>query len=230
MTSNISNFVLPGDVISDIKSIRGVTVIGPGLRQNEENPNTLCVTQAGKLHFKEPNTYWIEGRRHRYIPKKGDLVVGVIIKKMGDTLKVDIGSAEFASLSMLAFEGATKKQKPDVQVGDVVYAKLLNAHREMEPELVCVDSYFKAGKLGILPNDGFLINISLNLSQKLLNIDNPLLRTLGKKIPYEIVLGVNGKMWLNAKKSKDIITLVECFETAESQSDQAIYDVCKRVK
>ncbi|CAH1987190.1 unnamed protein product [Acanthoscelides obtectus] len=82
---------------------------------------------------------------------------------------------------MLAFEGATKKQKPDVQVGDCVYARLLNAHREMEPELVCIDSYFKAGKLGILPNEGFLLNISLPLTQSLLDIENPLLRSIGKK-------------------------------------------------
>lgn len=230
MTPNIGDFVMPGDIINDVKSIRGVTVIGPGLRQNEEEPNTLCVSQAGKLCFKEPNTYWIEGKRHRYCPKKGDLVVGVVVKKVGDTLKIDIGSAEFASLTMLAFEGATKKQKPDVQVGDVVYAKLLNAHREMEPELVCVDSYFKAGRLGILSNDGFLINISLSLTHRLLNIENPLLSTFGKKIPYEIVLGVNGKMWLNAKKYKNIITLIDCFETAETQTDQAIYDVCKQIK
>lgn len=56
---------------------------------------------------------------------------------------MDIGSSELASLSMMAFEGATKKQKPDLQVGDAVYARLLSAHREMEPELVCVDSFYK---------------------------------------------------------------------------------------
>lgn len=56
---------------------------------------------------------------------------------------VDIGCSELASLSMMAFEGATKKQKPDLQVGDAVYARLLSAHREMEPELVCVDSFYK---------------------------------------------------------------------------------------
>ncbi|KAJ8971023.1 hypothetical protein NQ314_000942 [Rhamnusium bicolor] len=227
---SVNDFVLPGDVVQTVKSVRGVTVVGPGLRQNEEKPNTLCVTQAGKLCFKEPNTYWIEGKRNRYIPKKGDLVVGIVVKKVGDTLKIDIGSAEFASLSMLAFEGATKKQKPDVQVGDIIYAKLLNAHREMEPELVCIDSYYKAGKLGVLSNDGYLINISLNLAQRLLSIENPLLRTLGKKIPYEIVLGVNRKMWLFAKKAKDIITLVRCFEAAENQIDKNIIEVCKQFK
>lgn len=44
---------------------------------------------------------------------------------------------------MMAFEGATKRQKPDLQAGDAVYARLLSAHREMEPELVCVDSFYK---------------------------------------------------------------------------------------
>ncbi|KAJ8921699.1 hypothetical protein NQ315_010609 [Exocentrus adspersus] len=214
--ANIGEYVYPGDVVKNVKSIKGITIIGPGLRQNEENPNTLCISQAGKLCFREPNTYWIEGKRHRYIPKKGDLVLGVVAKKAGDSLKVDIGSAEFAALPMLAFEGATKKQKPDVQVGDVIYARLLSAHREMEPELICVDSYFKAGRLGVLPNDGFLINISLNLTQRLLDIKDPLLPTLGKKFPYEIVLGVNGRMWLNAKQRKDILTLLRCIEAAEA--------------
>ncbi|XP_023018815.1 exosome complex component Rrp40 [Leptinotarsa decemlineata] len=227
--AKIGDFVLPGEVVSDsIKSLRGVTVIGPGLRQNEENPNTLYITEAGKLCFKEPNTYWIEGNRNHYIPKRGDLVVGIVVKKAGDSLKIDIGSAEFASLSMLSFEGATKKHKPDVQVGDLVYAKLLNAHREMEPELVCIDSYYKAGKLGILSNDGFLTNISLGLAQKLLDIENPLLRTLGKKFPYEIAIGVNGKVWINCKQSKDVNTLIKTFEFAE-QHDKSIIDICNQL-
>ncbi|KAG5888571.1 hypothetical protein JTB14_029868 [Gonioctena quinquepunctata] len=224
----IGEFALPGELVRDLKSNKGVTVLGPGLRQNEENPNTLYVTQAGKLCFKEPNTYWIEGKRNRYIPKKGDLVLGIVTKKAGDSLKIDIGSAEFASLSMLAFEGATKKQKPDVQVGDLVYAKMLNAHREMEPELVCIDSFYKAGKLGVLSNDGFLINISLRLTQTLLDIENPLLRIMAKKFPYEVVIGVNGKVWINCKQSKDIITLIKTFEVADMQ-DKNIIDICKQL-
>lgn len=56
---------------------------------------------------------------------------------------MDIGSSELASLSMMAFEGATKKQKPDLDTGDAVYARLLSAHKEMEPELICVDSFYK---------------------------------------------------------------------------------------
>ena len=37
------------------------------------------------------------------------------------------GTSDNASLSYLAFESATKKNRPNVNVGDVVYAKLIVA-------------------------------------------------------------------------------------------------------
>ena len=77
---------------------------------------------------------------------RGENVIGVVVGKGGDTFRVDIGSADNASLSFMAFEGATKKNRPNINVGDVVYAKLLVASRDMEPELVCVDSYGKKGR------------------------------------------------------------------------------------
>ena len=36
--------------------------------------------------------------------------------KSGDVFKVDFGGSEQASLSYLAFEGATKRNRPNVQV------------------------------------------------------------------------------------------------------------------
>ena len=48
--------------------------------------------------------------------------------------RVDIGTAEAASLSYLAFEGATKRNRPNVNVGDLVYAKLLVASSHTEAE------------------------------------------------------------------------------------------------
>jgi hypothetical protein len=71
-------------------------------------------------------------------------------------------NSEPASLSYLAFEGATKKNKPAVNPGDVVYAKLLVASRDMEAELVCVDSYGKKAGLGVLTGaGGFMFTVPL---------------------------------------------------------------------
>ncbi|GJQ80930.1 putative RNA binding protein [Trypoxylus dichotomus] len=227
MTVKPGDFVMPGEVLNDLDNIKGLTLIGPGLRQNNE-PNSLTVTRAGLLCHKPPNMYWIETPHKRYIPKKGDMVVGIIVKKAGDTLKVDIGAAEFASLSLLAFEGATKKQKPDLLIGDAVYAKLLSAHREMEPELVCIDKYYKAGNLGPLPSDGFIITVLPSFVYRLLNVEHALLRTLGKKFPFEIAIGMNGKIWFNTKNTKDSMTLMNCLLAAEHQSDKDIYELCRQ--
>lgn len=47
---------------------------------------------------------------------KGDTVIGIVTLKSGDVFKVDFGGSEQASLSYLAFEGATKRNRPNVQV------------------------------------------------------------------------------------------------------------------
>lgn len=44
-------------------------------------------------------------------------MIGIITTKSGDVFKVDVGGSEQASLSYMAFEGATKRNRPNVQVG-----------------------------------------------------------------------------------------------------------------
>lgn len=43
-------------------------------------------------------------------------MIGIVTAKSGDIFKVDVGGSEPASLSYLAFEGATKRNRPNVQV------------------------------------------------------------------------------------------------------------------
>ncbi|KAK4874531.1 hypothetical protein RN001_013891 [Aquatica leii] len=228
MPATVGDFVVPGDVIADLNSLNGVTLTGPGLHSHEEH-NCLLVTRAGTLCFKSPNIYWVEGLQKRYYPKKGDLVVGIVTKKAGNIMKVDIGSSELACLPLLAFEGATKKQKPDLQVGDVVYARLLSAHREMESELVCVDSYYKAGKLGPLSSDGFVMTINLNFVNRLLDFNCPLLHTLGKKYVFEVAIGMNGKVWINSHNVNDTLNLMIALLAAEQESIDNVTKVCRQL-
>lgn len=57
----------------------------------------------------------------QYVPVKGDHVIGIVTIKAGDIFKVDVGGSEQASLSYLAFEGATKRNRPNVQVMFLLY-------------------------------------------------------------------------------------------------------------
>ena len=52
----------------------------------------------------------------QYVAAKDDSVIGVVTSKAGDVFRVDVGSSELAALSYLAFDGATKRNRPDVKV------------------------------------------------------------------------------------------------------------------
>ncbi|PNJ26379.1 exosome complex component RRP40 isoform X2 [Pongo pygmaeus] len=93
-------------------------VCGPGLRRCGDR---LLVTKCGRLRHKEPGSgsgggvYWVDSQQKRYVPVKGDHVIGIVTAKSGDIFKVDVGGSEPASLSYLSFEGATKRNRPNVQ-------------------------------------------------------------------------------------------------------------------
>lgn len=43
-------------------------------------------------------------------------MIGIVTARAGDVFRLDVGGSEQASLSYLAFEGATKRNRPNVQV------------------------------------------------------------------------------------------------------------------
>lgn len=52
----------------------------------------------------------------QYVPAPQESVIGVVIARSGENWRVDIGSAHMASLDGLAFEGATKRNRPNLKV------------------------------------------------------------------------------------------------------------------
>ncbi len=54
----------------------------------------------------------------QYVPVKGDPVIGVV-KATGRSHRIDIRSAVPAALPELSFEGATKRNKPALQVSQL---------------------------------------------------------------------------------------------------------------
>ena len=58
----------------------------------------------------------------QYIPVRSDAVIGVVTNKGGDVFRIDIGASQQATLSYLAFEGVSKKNRPDVKVSTCLYS------------------------------------------------------------------------------------------------------------
>ncbi|XP_023954274.2 exosome complex component RRP40 [Bicyclus anynana] len=227
MKVSVGDVVLPGDYCEEIspKDEKSRVVIGPGLRKEVDH---VYITKAGILKKKNPHTYWIDSYQKRYVPIRGENVIGIVTQKAGDIFRVDIGGSTTAALSFLSFEGATKKNRPELQVGDIIYAKLVIASKDMEPELVCVDSFGHKGRLGVL-NDGFMFKCPINLVRKILNPKCPLLDSLKNEWPFEMAAGMNGRIWIKANSMRESIALGNAILGAEFLSDSDIKKMCNNI-
>ncbi|XP_070801582.1 exosome complex component RRP40 isoform X1 [Pituophis catenifer annectens] len=206
-------------------SQKGRLVCGPGLRRGADG---LLVTKCGLLRYRghsaqtgsgsgssSGGTYWVDSQQKRYVPVKGDHVIGIVTAKAGDIFKLDVGGSDHASLSYLAFEGATKRNRPNVQVGDLIYGQFIVANKDMEPEMVCIDSSGRANGMGIIGQDGFLFKVSLGLIRKLLAPDCEIMWDLGQLYPFELVLGMNGRIWVKAKTIQQTLIIANVLEACE---------------
>ncbi|XP_030341523.1 exosome complex component RRP40 isoform X1 [Strigops habroptila] len=153
--------------------------------------------------------------RLQYVPIKGDHVIGIVTAKAGDVFKLDVGGSEQASLSYLAFEGATKRNRPNVQVGDLIYGQFVVANKDMEPEMVCIDSSGRSSGMGIIGQDGFLFKVSLGLIRKLLAPKSEIIQELSQLYPFELVLGMNGRIWVKARTVQQTLIIINILEACE---------------
>lgn len=201
--------MLPGDQVLqyDPEDSRDRVYVGPGLRW--EN-NIIRATKPGLLKKSSRKIYYVDTHQRRYIPQKREFVIGIVLKQKGDNYAIDIGGSEQATISFLSFENASKKTRKIMKPGDLLYGRVLAANKDMEPELVCIDTYDRAMGMGTLPEGGIMFNVPLNIARLIVNPDNPFLLTIAKKIIYTIVVGFNGRVWVKAKKQKEMIAIMNC--------------------
>ncbi|KAJ2160506.1 exosome non-catalytic core subunit rrp40 [Coemansia sp. RSA 552] len=211
--------VLPGDVVdtraagdSDSEE-PAVLRLGPGLAQQGD---AVSAVVAGTLHSNtDTNQWWVVDNRRRYVAAEGEPVVGVVVARHGEGYRVDIGSAHDALLPLLAFEGATRRNKPNLAVGAVVYARVVVANSVMDPEIECFNSNTgKAEGYGELAG-GFMFKCSLGLARRLISGSAPVLGALGKSLPFEVAVGVNGRVWLDAESPQKTVLVANAIRNSE---------------
>ena len=70
----------------------------------------------------------------------GDVVIGVVLERQAEHYVVDIMASNTALLPMMAFEGASKRNRPNLRTGCLVYARVALADQDMMPKLSCIVS------------------------------------------------------------------------------------------
>jgi len=214
-------FILPGDAVP-IQATTGKPIkIGPGLLHLTDNatPDLIIATRAGTLEINpKRKEYWVESSATRYSPAAQESVIGIITARSADGYRVDIGGAHTAYLDGLSFEGASKRNKPNLKVGATVYARVSVAHKDMEPELECFDAQTrKADGFGEL-KAGFVVHCNLGLCRRLFDPKFFLLPTLGAMFPMEVVIGTNGRAWIRTTDPRRTIAAARCIEAVDSFS------------
>ena len=149
----------------------------------------------------------------KYFPEVGDFVVGTIVKLVGGSgYQVHIGSSHFASLDASAFDGASKHSRPRLIPGDMVYAHVVRADPDLDTVLSCCsladagrkDWVTGEGVFGPLPGDGTgaVVRVALQFAREMIANECPVLSMLGRRVSFEVAVGVNGVVWLSTATSR----------------------------
>lgn len=162
----------------------------------------------------------------QYVPSPGDLVIGTVHRSAAEAFQVHLADYSApALLPHLAFELASKKNRPVLPSGSLVYARVASPSsssgggpapldKHMDPELECVSaSTGKADGLGPLTG-GMLFHISLGMARRLLM---PRSAEEGKVVvldelgalgaAFETAVGRNGRLWVNSENVKTAIAV-----------------------
>ncbi|GAA94663.1 uncharacterized protein L969DRAFT_49438 [Mixia osmundae IAM 14324] len=229
----LMTFVLPGetaprpsDAISIVKLGPGLGHLGPlhGNKSNkDDNASTVTVIKSGLLGQETLSTnrqtesaeltqsLWIDSAGKRYNPSPSESVIGFVTYRGAEGYRVDIGASQPANLDALAFQGATKRSKPQLNLGAAVYARVSLAYAFVEPEIECYDpTTQKSAGFGELEGGMILRDVPLRKCRELLADKDAALSELGKKMPFELAIGVNGRIWL---KGADTASTLELYQT-----------------
>lgn len=167
-----------------------------------------------------------------------DFVVGIVTVRTAEFYKVDINYGVYqAILKTLAFDGATRKNRPNLNVGSLVYARVTTSSTFCEPELECTSADGVRNDEGFGPiKDGVLARCSSSFSQQYLFLDfmlsfcrlqlvgHTLLKKLGSHFAFESIIGANGLFVIRSSDPELSKDLADSIKAAERVSEERYED------
>ena len=218
-------FVVPGDSIKDVEN-HGVLHVDSS---SHIVSSRLLAATTGYARVNEVKTTTSTSTSvtiddvatRRYKPRKSDPVLGVVTKQgNAEYHEIDIGRGANRPtlLPVLGFDNATKRNRPMLKPGDVVYGKIV----EEDSDRVVMDCVNTRGGeeaegYGPIPGSGsgsgsgssmggLVCRVTPGYARWLLDERTgggmEVLRVLGGKVPFEIVIGVNGMFWIASQEKE----------------------------
>ena len=208
-----NNLIDSNEIPSSDHGMRGSRLIATEvglLSAGEDNKSNSKITGAPEVI--SYSVMAVHKKKYTH-PRVGDAVIGTVLSQVGgEYYEIDIHSMTTALLPVLAFDNATKRNRPMLKAGDVVYGSVKVVDGMERILLDCTNSGSSTG-FGPLHQStnsltsggkGMLFRITPAYSQYLLKSSNTsrdsmsILHVLGSRIPFEIVIGMNGVFWLSS--------------------------------
>lgn len=156
----------------------------------------------------------------RYTPRRGDVVVGPIVRVGPLNYGVHVGAAYVATLDITAFDGASKINRPKLQLGDLVYAHVVSADRDADAELSCAAfgdlpvKDWSSGEAVFGPlRGGVSVCVPIQMAEDLIDNVCPVLLIAGQRVAFETAIGMNGRVWISTTgtaSKRSLIALSRC--------------------
>ena len=194
------DLVIPGQVLADDEYYSG--------RGTFKENGRVCSSLLGRVSLRNKKIRVIP-LKSKYVPKKGDVVIGKIKDVRFSMWDVDINSPYSGILPAFEVFGREKKELNKVyDVGDVLFLRVVD-----------VDEIKKA-KLGLKGRGmgkfkgGIIVDIAPTKVPRLIGKKGSMINMIKDKTNCKIVVGQNGLVWVKGDEdmeqlTKDIIHLIE---------------------
>lgn len=192
--------VIPGQVLADEDYYSG--------RGTFKENGEICSSLMGLVSLRNKKIRVIP-LKSKYVPKKGDVVIGKIDDVKFSMWDVDINSPYSGILPAFEVFGREKKELSRVfDVGDILFLRVID-----------VDEVKKA-KLGLKGRGmgkfkgGILVDIAPTKVPRLIGKKGSMINMIKDKTGCKIVVGQNGLVWVRGEEdmeqlTKDVIHLIE---------------------
>ncbi|KAL8664443.1 MAG: hypothetical protein Q9202_002993 [Teloschistes flavicans] len=219
---------MPGEILSeDVLPVPTNTSVplklGPGLRHTP--PSTVTTTLAGPLCMdRKKNAIWVENNTGR----PNDVIIATVHHSSTDYFHCSLTPyTSLALLPHLAFESATKKTRPQLSSGGLIYARVISASKFQDPEIACFNpSTGKSEGMGELKG-GMVFEISLGFARRLLLNKSReegglvVLEEVGDQFAFEIAVGRNGRVWVRAESVKETLLVGKALQETDKEALEA---------
>jgi exosome complex component RRP4 len=200
---------------------REVVVPGQLLAEGRYRPSYGTYDENGKIYSTivglaelRGNTVKVVALEGAYIPKEGDLVIGIITTVAGNNWKVDISGPYGASLH--ANNALRRPYSDDISqymdIGDVIAAEILAFDRQSGPFLS-----MKGRGLRVLEG-GMLFDVSPAKIPRIIGRRGSMINMITDHLKIQTVVGQNGRIWIKAPDTPSLRLAIKAFRTIEAQA------------